>query len=213
MFRITSVVAVCALVSVASAGISSTGLGLGSNPMPGVITLGSWDLTPLPDDVRPTGYTPMSDAPGMPPLNGDVRFTTAPGGAPFDMLHAQVGTDWSTWSHGYLGDIYYSNGATSVTLEMPAGTAGFAFWSEPNPFDIYQITATASDGETLIQSPDGSGGALGYGFWTTGGSTIDWITISADVDFAIGEFYGAAVPEPASLTLLGLSGLFLLRRR
>lgn len=213
MLRFASAVIVCALVSVASAEIHSMGLGLGDNPMPGVITLGSWDLTPLPDDVRPTGYTPVSDAPGAPPLSGDVKFTEFPGGLAFDMLHAQVGTDWTSWSHGYLGDIYYSNGATTVTLEMPSGAAGFAFWTEPNPFDVYEIIATADDGETLSQSPDGNYGALGYGFWTTDGSTIDYITISSSVDFAIGEFYGAAIPEPATLTLLALSGICLLRRR
>jgi hypothetical protein len=198
------------VVNVASADIFAVDLGLGGNPLPSSFALGPWTASALPDDMQPTGYAPVMSAPGTPPLSGDVTFSQ-------EVLHALVGPDWGSWAADRTPDVYYTNGATSLTLGMPAGAVAFALWVEPNPFDVFDITVTAMDptgAPTSLTIPvDGLGGANGFGFYTTAGQTISSIDIGAEVDFAIGEFYGACVPEPATFSLLALGGLALLRRR
>jgi hypothetical protein len=171
-------------------------------------TLGPYTLTALPDDARATSLDVL-DAPGVPPLSGDVTFSQT-------VSHREVGVDWSTWSHGYTGDVYWTGpgkGSIELSIELPADTAAFMFYAEPNTFDVFTITAMAQDGTEIIQDVNGFEGAAGYGFYGTGGDTISTIRVTSSTDFAVGEFYGAMVPEPASLSLIALGSLALLRRR
>jgi len=100
-----------------------------------------------------------------------------------------VGVTWGTWSHGYTGAMYYSNGSTQATLTLPANTAAFYFYVNPNPFAFHAVTATTSTGETseAIQV-SGNGGANGFAFYSTAGETITSITVTSTADFAVGEF-------------------------
>jgi hypothetical protein len=101
--------------------------------------------------------------------------------------------------------VYYSNGATSIQIDLPASIAAFDLYVEPNPFAIFDITVTAQDGTTtsLTQAVNGNAGAKYFGFYGTGGDLIDKITVSSSVDFAVGQLrLGEPVPEPASV--LGL---------
>ena len=201
MKRFLVLAVVCSVASMASAAIVAVDTGTGAPPG----TLGSYSISALPFDT--TGvYADVTSAPGNPPLTGPLGFSTA-------CSVRQIGMGWATWSHGYTGKVYYTNGAYSVTIGLPSDTAAFLTYVEPNPFSWYDITVTAQDGTSLTTYVTGSSGASGFGFYGTGGSTIDTLTISAATDFAFGEFYGAIIPEPGSLSLLGLAGLFLLRRR
>jgi len=126
-----------------------------------------------------------------------------------------IGAGWATWSHGYTGNVFYTNGATSLTMTLE-NTWVFQFYGEPNPFGVFQMTATGSDGSTSVASqqfPDGSSGATGWGFYGTGGAYVASVTVSCDVDFAVGEFATDWIPAPASLGLFVLGGLGAGRRR
>jgi len=167
---------------------------LGTAAPPAVI--GGVTMAAFPADGRPL----MDVVTGVAsPLGGTVGFTPSAD-------HRVIGGGWATWSHGYTGDVYYTMGATSMTLGMPAGTGAFYFYVEPNPFSVFSFTVS-SGGTSGVFSVDGSGGARGFAFIDPLG--LGTITISSDVDFAFGEFGIAGrqptVPEPgSSLVLLGL---------
>jgi hypothetical protein len=189
-----------ALVAAASAAIVTVDHGTGVPPA----TLGPYAISALPFDSRPV-VSDVTDAPGSPPLTGDLGFS-------IPMSLRDVRGTWGTWSHGYLGRVYFTNWETSATMTLPPETVAFLLYVEPNPFSWQTITATAQDGTSLTRLVHGDSGAAGFGFYGTDGDTIESIHVEAEVDWAWGEFYGA-IPEPASLGLLGLGGIFLLHRR
>jgi hypothetical protein len=200
MKRLLAIVFAVSVASVASAAIVAVDHGTGAPPA----SLGPWAISALPFDTRSV-FIDVTDAPGNPPLTGAVTWSSG-----FSLR--QIGVGWATWSHGYSGVVYYSNGLTSQTMSLPSGTAAFLMYLEPNPFSWQTFTVTAHDGTSIVRSVHGSSGAAGFGFYGTGGTTLASISVSASSDFAWGEFYGA-VPEPGSLGLLGLGALFLVRRR
>jgi len=134
------------------------------------------------------------------PFGGTVGFTP-----PAD--RRKIGLGWATWSHGCTGDVCYTLGATSVTLTMPADTAAFRFYAEPNPFALFTITVS-SGGVSSSAMVNGSSGAHSWAIIDAAGLTS--ITITSEIDFAVGELGiakkdGGAVPDPgSSLLLLGL---------
>jgi hypothetical protein len=164
------------------------------------------DLT----DADPSGvFADVTTVPGTPDC-GPITFS-------IPMSHRKIGLGWATWSAGspatWDTSVYYTNGALSVTIGLPALTKGFAFFAEPNPFGLWEITATDQDGTPHVQTIEGFAGAAGFSFYGTGATTLSSVTVSSTVDFAVGEFYITCVPEPASLGLLALGALAVLRRR
>lgn len=141
-------------------------------------TLGPYSMTSFPADPQ-AEYVDVSSVAA--PTGGAVAF------AP-DLNHRIVGSSWATWSHGYTGDVYFTNGGLSVVMTMPAGTRAFYFYAEPDPFAIVNFTATTQEGTTSGSVPvDGNGGATYFGFYAQD-TTIETITVSSDQGFAVGEF-------------------------
>jgi hypothetical protein len=140
-------------------------------------TLGPYTMTPFALDPQPFGPVGGVAAP-----SGTVTFSPS-------LYHLRVTQGWATWSHGYLGDVYWTQGALSATLTLPPNTSAFYLYAEPNPFAVFTITATAQDGTTSGPiAVNGFAGARYFGFYGTGGERIASITVSSAVDFAVGEF-------------------------
>jgi Ca2+-binding RTX toxin-like protein len=147
------------------------------------VKLGPYLMAPFGADGRPDGQ--------------EVRGVRAPGGAgilrfgqPLD--HRRVGDSWATWSHGYRGDVYFTNGRDQVVMTLPESTKAFYFYAEPNDFSTFTVRATANDGsESGSVAVRGRAGAKYFGFYTTGSSSVRAVTVTVDPDaqgFAVGEF-------------------------
>ena len=142
-------------------------------------SLGGIPVSQFASDTQPT-FTSVGSVKGP---SGDITFSSP-------LEHLTVGNGWATWSNGYAGDVYWTEGANSTTVTLPAGTTAFYLYAEPNPFATFAITATAQDGTSAsgTASVDGFAGAQIFGFYTTGDETIASVTVSSSIDFAIGEF-------------------------
>lgn len=198
-YRIAVTALLLACAPSAMAGIISVYLGSGSPPS----SLGPFTLTSF-GTAGDGGLTPISSL--ATPLGGQLAFST-------DLLAAQVGSDWFSWSHDYFGLVYWTNAEKSITLTMSSlPVTAFLFYAQPNPTDIFDITASTQNGATLTQAISGNGGASGFGFYTPDGDLISSITITSTEDFAIGEFAIArtSVPEPGTLMLLCTGFCFLI---
>ncbi|MFG0284848.1 MAG: hypothetical protein ACF8R7_10545 [Phycisphaerales bacterium JB039] len=142
------------------------------------------DMVPYPLDNRPLSEEVLTV---QHPVcgGGDLVFSTP-------MNHRRIGAGWATWSHGYTGDVYYSNGAAAITIDMPEKTSRFYTYVEPNPFsDIeFEITQESARGfDSTLAVISGSSGAQGFGFCDDGGLfTIGVRTTDTVTDFAVGEF-------------------------
>jgi len=189
------------LLSAVPAGAVITAVDLGTGAPP--TTLGGYTMTPFGPDPTPEGSTVTSVAS---PLGGAVTFSIG-------LSHWVIGSGWATWSHGYSGDVYSTDGALSVTLTLPANTAAFYLYAEPNPFAIHTITVTANDGTFLSLPVNGNAGARGYGFYLSGPGSLTTLTVSSPTtDFAIGEFGIAKLSGTPTLPegWVGSAGLWVL---
>jgi hypothetical protein len=135
-------------------------------------------MTPFGPDPRPT----LTDVTTIDtPLGDVITFDRS-------VNHRVIGSGWASWSHGYTGDVYYTNGSFEVTITLPDFASGFYFYVEPNPFVPHPFEATAG-GVTAMYEADGSGGAAYCGFYGSDlpGGDIR-VVCTGGVDFAIGEF-------------------------
>ncbi|MBE9170152.1 PEP-CTERM sorting domain-containing protein [Pleurocapsales cyanobacterium LEGE 06147] len=175
-------------------------------------TLGSilgFSMVNVPDPE----LTPLTSVTTLFSPLGDLTFSP-------EIQYRQIGSTWKTWSGGYQGEVYSSDGKDSITINLPSNIAAFDFYVQPNEFSLYEITVTAASttGATtsLLQEVLGDGGAKYFGFYTTGQDLISNITVTANskaAGFGIGELYLASaaskpVPEPASVLGLLAFGLF-----
>jgi hypothetical protein len=160
----------------------------GTGPPPA--TLGPYSMTAFGSDSQPLG----DGATGVSDPAGTIGFTPT-------LRHDKVGgtcdaiSCWATWSNGYTGDVYdttvVDGDRTQITITLPGGTKAFYFYAEPNQFAVLSVEATAQDGTTSGPiSVDGSSGAKYFGFYATGTTTLESITVTTSdtSGFAIGEF-------------------------
>jgi hypothetical protein len=128
-------------------------------------------------------YTMTAFGPDPRPLNdGTVSGVSDPAGTlSFSppLNHSRVGNGWATWSHGYTGDVYWTNTGSTIMITLPAGTRAFYLYAEPNAFALFNVTATAQDGTTSGPvAVQGNGGAAYFGFYATGTPNIATITVT-----------------------------------
>ncbi len=156
-------------------------------------TLGPYTMTPFGADPQPLNNGPVVTSVNDPA--GTIGFSPA-------LNHSRVGNGWATWSHGYTGDVYWTDTSSTITITLPSGTTAFYLYAEPNTQSPFNVTATAQDGTT--SGPvvvDGFGGAKYFGFYGTGGATLASITTTTDdaAGLGVGEFGispSAAPPIP-----------------
>jgi hypothetical protein len=160
--------------------------GTGSPPA----TLGPYTMTAFGADSQALGdgATGVSDPAGMIGFTPTLRHDQV--GGPCDEISC-----WATWSNGYTGDVYdttvVDGDKTQVTITLPAGTKAFYFYAEPNTFALFSVEAMAQDGTTSGPiSVNGNAGAKYFGFYATGATTLESITVttSDSSGFAVGEF-------------------------
>jgi PEP-CTERM motif len=138
-----------------------------------------------------------------------VRTATVPGGG------------WATWgsppnTEGNMPRVLTCIGCNTLTMSLSSAVGTFGFELEPNVFQTFSVTAEFFNGATSIgsitRSVNGSAGALLFAALTNT-DQFTRVVITSPVDaqgFAIARLRygtaGPAVPEPATLLLLG-SGL------
>lgn len=169
-----------ALIPAAPAGATQGPIVFDGSPGTGAppSTLGSHSMAGFPADPSPSGSA-VNSVSGP---TGDITFSPS-------LVHEKIGTGWLTWSNGYSGDVYVAGGGT-VTITLPVGTQAFYFYAEPDSFGSVAFTASAQDG-TSSGPVDvaGGAGARYFGFYTTSASSpLSSITVSANAEFAVGEF-------------------------
>lgn len=199
------------LVSIGTAEAAIIFEDLGTNAPPAL--LGGYTTSPFGLDPRPL-FSSVTDVP-MP--GGEALTLDQP------LSHRRVLSGWATWSHGYLGDVYYQPTRAelhgfpySIGLALPSNVLAFYFYVEPDSFGEFEITAIDQLGRSYTRSANGNAGARGFGFYATDGDVLSSVIVGSREDFAVGEFGVSrplSVPEPATLTLLGLGFLAAVRRR
>ncbi len=182
----------------ASAAIIGRALGSAAPPT----RLGQYDLEPFPA-LHVTLIRDVFSAAGP---TGEVLFDQP-------LSRRRLGAGWGTWSHGYDGDVFYTNGRISATLILPPDTGAFIFYAEPNS-GYTEFLATTDTGESLLSYPAyWRSDATGIAFYSTAGESISSIRVSTTYrDFAIGEFLIARVPEPGAGGWACLAAIFLRRK-
>ena len=79
--------------------------------------------------------------------------------------HRIIGSGWSTWSHGYAGDVYFAQNVTTLTISLPPGTLAFSFFAESNAFGDFEDRGDRELGDDLgAVAVNGNGGATYFGF-------------------------------------------------
>src|SRR5262245_33325731 len=79
--------------------------------------VGPFNMTPFKADGRPV-FQDVNSVDS--PLGGDVTFSTP-------LSHLRVGGGWASWSHGYGGDVYWTDGGLSASVALPPETTAFYF--------------------------------------------------------------------------------------
>ena len=152
-----------------------------------------------PMEIITTDYEPFEYTYSWPTSLGDVLLSHS-------YQKRIVGESWATWSHGYTGEVFYSNGSPESVYTMPPGTGAFDAYFETGPFAWYHyiFTGYAADGSSAVVEKDihGYAGASHVGFFTTDGTDLLSVEIEQipGTGFAVGEMRIAPRSCPGDIT-------------
>ncbi len=140
------------------------------------------------------------------------------GSLDFDAAHSlrHIGQGWATWSHGYTGEVFYTNGAFSMGYDVNMDNAyAFDAYAEPNADGGSSFFATAygsAGGEVSVEfQAFMCADARHFGFYAEGERIIR-VEVTATGDFAIGE-WRVGLPAPGAIALMGFAGIRFAGRR
>ena len=121
-------------------------------------------------------------------------------------------SSWNPWRPGSSEPVLWSGmGVNSMTLFFDNSPYAFGMWAMPNLLTYsFDVTLGLEDGSQLTQLINGANGPSFFGF--TNGIGVDWMTVSVDEpeyglgfgEMVMGAEGQPAIPEPATMTLLGL---------
>ena len=159
------------------------------------------DMTPIIHGGEPYETVTHIDY-GFGGESGTIHFP------PHSLRH--IGSGWAHWSHGYEGEVFYSNGAVAVTYTFEGDAVGaFDAYLSPNwEPNGYVVTAHGSEGgeATVEFEMLGIQEATHFGFFATGEAIVA-VKVMGSKDYAIGE-WRVGVPAPATAALLSIAGLY-----
>lgn len=188
------------LKGTAAAAVFSVSLGTGAPAN----TLGPYSLLGLAPDTRPTGSV-VWDLPDPVAVSFD---------RPMKLLG--IGDGWSSWSHGFAGDVY-ATGTSELVITPAPNTYAIGLSIEPDLTGVMQFIVGVG-GTTVTLAIDGDAGSQWIGFWSDDlGTPLGplWIRDATGTagGFAVGEIAVCTienVPEPAVFALVFASGLVVL---
>jgi hypothetical protein len=135
---------------------------------------------------------------------------------------SQDGENWYTYQDGPYGDTAFPTHAYQWDQAQYDATGNgwtdeqMDFTKPVNPAYYDTLMDGGLTGAEAIALYEGSGGGTGFDLAESGYDWIQYIKVEGTTGFAGGEidaFADVAVPEPATMALLGLGSLALLKRR
>lgn len=190
-------VAVGAVSPTARAGVFSVPLGSALPPM----QFAGYELRPAPLDRSPL----FQSVARLPLAFGfEAEASSA-------LTHRRIGAGWAEWGHGYDGDVYTTDGASSIELFPDPGVHALVVYIDALPFSRLRIDAGLEDGPVASQFAADGAGPVGFLFFSPGDESLPSIRIECDAEFALGQLF-TAIPAPGALTPFAASMLGLVRR-
>jgi hypothetical protein len=154
----------------------------------------------LDPDAAYLSATTKIDITGIPEFTSVTSITDGIQTVTFSsaMQRLQVGSSWSTWSSPPFSEdpapaILYSQGSTTITMDLSVPSSIVGFELEPNPFDTFTFTAEFQSGGVTICSItrdiSGNAGArlLAVELDCIECPAIDRVVITGPVDFSIAQ--------------------------
>jgi hypothetical protein len=224
--RVSCVLAFLLVVAATRLTAVPIGLDLGTSAPPA--TLGGYAMGAFNDPTADMTDVTSIQPPATSPVTGELTFDNP-------VTRFTTGSTWATWSHGYSGAVYWLDEVLygkELELFLPVSTKAFLFYLEPDEFNPFEFTLTATDSlGAVFEFLDGGNpwvvggeaGARGFGFYVDNPElSLASLTIAgypSDPEvfsngFAVGEFAINHVPvngvPDGGTTLLLLAGTLVL---
>jgi hypothetical protein len=169
----TVLLVLAAILPMNRAGAAVVFMNLGTAAPPSAV--GTFAVTPY--DLVPQTAIPNLTNTSVIPGSPVAPDTTAS----FPVQKRTVGDGWASWSHGYTGPVFYTVPVVPPLMLTIAPAKAFYVYVEPAAGRSFAVSVVTNAGGSSGPVPvDASGGATGFGFYTTAGESITSVTIDVD---------------------------------